>query len=104
MSSDLEADFHRKQLETFTYNNINTATTTVVKSGTGTLKNISINSKGTVASLVTVYDNTAASGTTIAKIDSLNLSGDFFFDVKFNTGLTIVTTGTVAPDITVIYK
>lgn len=88
----------------YSFSNIVTATTTVVKSGAGTLHSISINSKGTVASVATVYDNTAASGTKVATLDSLNLSGTFIYDVAFATGITIVTTGTVAPDITVSFK
>lgn len=84
--------------------NITTATTTTVKSGAGTLHGINVNTKGTVASTVTVYDNTAASGTKLATLDSLNLAGWNQYDVNFATGLTIVTTGTVAPDITVSYR
>ncbi len=84
-----------------TATNILTSTTTVVATGKGVLHGINVNTKGTVASTVTVYDNTAASGTKLATLDSLNLSGWNQFDVAFSTGLTIVTTGTVAPDITV---
>ena len=86
---------------------INTSTTTLVKTGPGTLKRITVGIKGTIgtiASLVTIYDNIVAAGTIIGVIDSLTLSGSFEFDVDFSTGLTIVTTGTVAPDITVIYR
>lgn len=83
---------------------ISTATTTVVKSGAGFLHSITINTKGTVASTVTVYDNTAGSGTVLAVIDSLTLSGTFALNVAFATGLTIVTTGTAAPDLTVSYR
>jgi hypothetical protein len=88
----------------FAYSHIATAATTTVKSGAGYLRGIVVNSKGTVASTVTVYDNTAGSGTVIAIIDSLTLSGTFTFECAFSTGLTIVTTGTVAPDITVCYR
>lgn len=90
--------------QVFTYNHISTATTTTVKSGAGFLHALSVNLKGTVASTITVYDNTAGSGTVIGVIDSLNLSGAFILDVAFGTGLTIVTTGTIAPDITVSYR
>lgn len=88
----------------FLYSHISTATTTTVKSGAGNLHSISVNTKGTVASTITVFDNTAGSGTVIGVIDSLNLSGAFVLDVAFTTGLTIVTTGTVSPDITVSYR
>lgn len=88
----------------FSYANITTATTTTVKSGAGTLNAVTVNTKGTVASTITIYDNTAGSGTKIGTIDSLNLSGQFIFNVAFATGLTLVTTGTVAPDVTVSYR
>lgn len=104
MSSDNANTFYAANIEAYSHANINTVATTVVKASAGTIKSITINAKGTVASTVTVYDNTAASGTKIAVIDSLNLSGSFLYGAKFLTGLTIVTTGTVAPDITVVYK
>lgn len=90
--------------QSFTPTEIATSTTTTVKSGAGVLHGITINTKGTVASTITIYDNTAASGTKIAIIDSLNLSGSFFYDAGFSTGLTVVTTGTLAPDITVLWR
>jgi len=86
----------------FSYTHISTTTTTTIKSGAGFVHNISVNTKGTAASIVTVYDNTTATGTVIGIIDSLNLSGLFLSDVAFATGLTIVTTG--APDLTVSYR
>lgn len=88
----------------YSYNNITTATTTVVKSGAGILRRVIINSLGTVASTATIYDNTAGSGAKIGTLNTLALLGGLTFDVAFTTGLTIVTTGTVAPDITVIYQ
>lgn len=86
------------------YAHISTSTTTTVKSGAGTLKAIIVNTLGTVASTTTIYDNTAGSGTVIGVINTLALGGTFTFDVQFTTGLTIVTTGTAAPDLTVSYK
>lgn len=86
------------------YSHISTAATTVVKSGAGTLCRVTVNSLGTVASSTTIYDNTAGSGTVIAVINTLALSGPFDYDIQFSTGLTLVTTGTAAPDITVSYK
>lgn len=82
---------------------ISTATTTTVKTGAGILHSITVNTLGTVASTATVYDNTSGSGTVIAVINTLALSGSFVLDVAFSTGLTIVTTGTAAPDLTVSY-
>lgn len=87
-----------------TFSHISTSTTTTVKSGAGFLHTICINSLGTVASTTTIYDNTAGSGTVIAVVNSLTISGTLTYDVAFSTGLTLVTTGTVAPDITVSYR
>lgn len=87
--------------DTFNYTNITTATTTVVKSGTGILHGIVINT--TTAFTITIYDNTSAAGTKIATIAASPVIGSTFtYDVAFATGLTIVTAG--ASDITVAYK
>jgi hypothetical protein len=88
----------------YSYSHISTATTTTVKSGSGTLHSVTVNALGTVASVLTVYDNTAGSGTVVAAINSLSITGTLTYDVTFTTGLTIVSTGTVAPDVTVSYK
>lgn len=88
----------------FTFNHISTATTTTVKGSAGVLHTLTVNNLGTVASTTTVYDNTAGSGTVIAVINTLAGQISYIYDIAFNTGLTIVTTGTVAPDITVSYR
>jgi hypothetical protein len=81
---------------------INTSTTTTVKSGAGTFHSIVVGGKGSSASTVTVYDNTAGSGTVLALIDSLNQVGTYLYDIAFGTGLTVVTTG--AADMVVTYR
>lgn len=78
--------------------------TTAVKTSSGTLKAIVVNAKGTVASVINIYDSNGAASGPIAEIDSLNLSGTFEYDLDFSTGLTVSSTGTVAADFTVIYK
>jgi len=88
----------------FTPEVITTATTTLVKSGAGLLHGVTVNSLGTVASTIEVYDALTATGTPLAIIDSLTLSGQFLYDINFATGLTLVTTGTVAPNLTVSYR
>ena len=102
--NDNMSNYFSKEVVSNSFVNITTATTTVVKASSGILKSITINSLGTVASLVTIYNNTAASGAKIGTINSLTIYGSFTFNVPFSTGLTIVTTGTVAPDITVVYQ
>jgi hypothetical protein len=83
------------------FRNIAAAATTVVKTGAGTLERIVINT--TAASTITVYDNTAGSGTKIATIAASPVIGsNFVYGALFSTGLTIVTAG--ASDITVVYS
>lgn len=84
----------------YSYANSTTATTTVVKSGAGTLHSIVVNT--TAAGSVTVYDNTAGSGTKIATLKASVVEGTYVYDVAFATGLTIVTAA--ASDVTVTYK
>lgn len=87
-------------LPAFSHNNISTATTTVVSAGPCLLHAITINT--TAAATITLYDNTAASGTKIATIAaSPTIGSSFRFDVRCRTGLTIVTAG--ASDITVSF-
>lgn len=85
--------------------NIAGAATTVVKSGAGTLDRIVVN-KAVASSTVTVYDNTAASGSKIATVTNPALlhADQYVLDYgcAFATGLTVVTSG--ADDITVIYR
>jgi hypothetical protein len=83
------------------YAHITSATTTVVKPARGTLVRILFNLSA--AGAVTVYDNTAASGTVIAVI-SASAAGTPYgvtFECDFKVGLTIVTAATV--DLTVVY-
>lgn len=82
---------------------ITSATTTTAKSGAGILHSITIN-KAVAAATITVFDNTAGSGTVLALItfgaallsDPPNTAT---YDIAFTTGCTIVTSG--ATDITV---
>lgn len=87
------------------FTNITTATTTTVKSGSGTLVRLVVN-KATTTGTITIYDNTAGSGT---KIGTITFGAALLSDppivadygCRFSTGLTIVTTGT--NDITVVW-
>jgi len=78
-------------------------TTTVVKSGQGILHTITFN-KPAATGVVTIYDNTAASGTIIGTITvpANPQPVTLHYDATFDTGLTIVT-ATAAQDITVTY-
>lgn len=90
----------------FAYLNITTATTTVVRSGPGLLHAIIVN-KAVASATVTIYDNTAASGTKIGTITfPATITGadqhPMTYNVSFANGLTIVTSG--ATDLTVSYR
>lgn len=86
----------------FTYTNIASGTTTVIKASSGVLHSVTINT--TAAAAITLYDNaSAASGTKIATIAASPAIGQtFIYDCSFINGLTIVTAG--ASDITVSWK
>ena len=78
-------------------------TTTVVKSGAGVLHTITFN-KPVATAVVTIYDNTATSGTIIGTITipASPMPVTLTYDAYFGTGLTL-TTATAAQDITVTY-
>src|SRR3569623_440263 len=85
----------------FNYTNLAANATTTIRTGPGILHAININTKGASANVITVYDNTAASGTKIATIDSTVTYGSLLFDLTFSTGLTIIIGTGTAADITV---
>lgn len=94
-----------KTIESFNFNNITTATTTTVKSGSGHLKRIVIN-KAVLGTTITIYNNTTGAAPAIGTITfGAALLSDppivADYGVDFSTGLTIVTSGAV--DITVAY-
>ena len=86
------------------YENINTNTTTTVKSGSGVLKRIVVNMAGAYSNTCTIYDNTSGTGTIIGTIDPVHTQIVFEYDVVFNTGLTIVTATGTAADLTIVYQ
>lgn len=79
---------------------ISTATTTTVKTGRGNLARIIVGE--TAAGSITIYDNTAGSGTVIGVLKASIVEGVYEFQTRFQTGLTIVTAG--ASKITVIWE
>ncbi len=81
------------------HRNITTATTTVVKTGQGVL--VSIVPNATTTGTITLYDNTAASGTLIATIAAGKTTAIPYL-TQFVTGLTVVTSA--ADNITVVYS
>lgn len=81
---------------------ISTATTTTVKSGAGILHKILIGTGGAGSNAV-IYDNTTATGTILATIDTATRD-NFVLDLQFSTGLTIVTASGTPALITVVYR
>lgn len=79
--------------------NITGATTTVVSKKQGILLKVAVNT--TAAGTITLYDNTAASGTKIATIKSSVAEQVFNYEGRCNIGLTVVTAA--ASDITVSF-
>lgn len=87
----------------FNYENITTTGTFTVKTSPGFLKSITLNSP-VATSVITIYDNSTASGTKIGTITvpSSPQPVTLFYDEATHTGLTIVV-ATAASDITVNY-
>lgn len=86
----------------FNYKHITTDTTTVVKSSGGLLGSICVNTTASTET-ITIYDNTAASGTVIGVITLGSNVGCFINNTVFGKGLTIVT-AVAAGDLTVNYQ
>ncbi|MDE1867652.1 MAG: hypothetical protein KGI08_08100 [Thaumarchaeota archaeon] len=84
------------------FSNLAAAATTTVKTGSGLLHTINVTTAGAAASTITVYDNTAGSGTVIATLDG-TVVHSYVFDVEFLTGLTVVIAGSTAPKVTFSY-
>ena len=79
---------------------ISTATTTLVKTGPGNIHSIRV--AGGVMGAVTIYDNTSAAGTELLPAVTPTQGQILLENVKFSTGLTIVTSG--ATVITISYR
>lgn len=79
-------------------------TTTVVFTGSGVLHTITFNAP-TATGVVTIYDNTAGSGTPKATITTpaSPQPNTLIYDMGFGKGCTIVT-ATAAQDITITYS
>lgn len=84
------------------YTNITTNTTTTILSTAGKLARIVINKIGTT-STATIYDNSAASGSIVGTISTVAPETKHYF-CRLSTGLTIVTAGAAAADITVTWE
>ena len=87
----------------YNYTNITTDATTVVKASAGVLHSICVGTSAATET-ITVYDNTAGSGTKISTVTLYASTNPcLVYDVGFATGLTIVT-ATAAGDLTVSWR
>lgn len=86
--------------EQFTFAYIASATTTQVKSGSGLLKAIIVNT--TAAGTIGLIDGTSGTTVNIGQLKASVAEGTYTYNLKFTTGLRIVTGA--ASDITVIYR
>ena len=95
-----------KAQTTSTYYHSTASGNYVLKYGAGNLHTININGAGAVGNQLTIYDNVAASGQTIAIYDISKATGpqSYNFDqgINFNNGLTIGQIGTF--DATILYE
>ena len=81
------------------YSSLTPSGTTTVKSGAGQLQGFYV---GTATGNITIYDNTAASGSVILATSAVPSAGAYKLPVSFGTGLTIVLSG--AAVVTALYN
>jgi hypothetical protein len=93
-----------QSVQAWQYQNINTSTTTTMKSSPGVLHSVCINTP-VATGTIQIYDNTAGSGNKIGLITIQSSPQPIcqIYDVAFWTGLTIVT-AVEQPDITVSFR
>lgn len=114
--ASLAANFSISPLAPGSYRNITGNSTVEVKSSAGVIMGIMINNNST-GGTITIYDNTAASGTKIGTLQIgtpsggllstsgiTGTSGFIAINTKFTTGLTVVTAGSTSNDVTIIYR
>jgi hypothetical protein len=78
------------------------ATNNAIKTGAGAVTGLSINTAGTTSTLV-LYDSLTATGTKLGTFTT-TAQGYLPLDIPFTTGLTAVTAGGAAADITLAYR
>lgn len=83
------------------------AGTTTIHSGKGILSGIMVITDNTNVATITVYDNTTASGTVLAKCSATSTTGAnslaFVTPVRADNGLTVVVSGTGTPQGIIYY-
>lgn len=84
--------------QTFHLNALGTAV--LQSAGGATLEMVTVGKAGDAGSTITLYDNTAGSGTVVAVVSGAAVASPKF-DVALTKGLTAVVAGTTAPDVTI---
>jgi len=84
----------------FEKTHIDSATTTVVRSGQCVLRYITVNT--TAAGAITIYDQTSAASPVVGVLAASVAPGTYRYDCVMANGITVVTAG--ASDITVVYE
>lgn len=84
------------------YTRSNSNQTVTLKTGPGRLTHVTVGVAGTTSAVI-FYDNTVASGTVIANLTTTGLQ-TFTLNAAFTTGLTFVTSGGAAADITISWQ
>lgn len=76
-----------KTEQRFSYSSLNSLVTLTIKSGAGFLHTLTV---GNISGpTIELYDNTAASGTLIGRLNAGLPPQTYTFDASFNTGLTV---------------
>jgi hypothetical protein len=89
--------------QSYIYTHIATETTIPLKTGTGVLHTVCINTPA-AGETITAYDSLTGSGAEIASATSYaSVPGCLIYDAQFSTGLTVVT-GTANGDVTVTWR
>lgn len=87
-------------IETFSYRFINTAGSTLVKSGSGVLHSVVLGE--TAAQAIKVYDSIGSGGTQIAELKASIVERTYEFHSRFAKGLYIENPG--GSKLTIIYR
>lgn len=91
---------HMQELQNRIFSN----STTVLKVGPGVLRRVVVTQSGLLGNTLTLYDNTAGSGTILTQVNVQNTAiGSIQYDIPFNTGLTAVLGTGTAGQVNVIY-
>ena len=93
-----------KQTTTAGYSYLNTGSNSTLKvvTGGGVFRGITTNTGGTGSTAI-VYDSTSGAGTVIANIVTTGIASPTY-DAKYTNGLTVVTAGAGAANVTILYR